>query len=270
MQKRIDLETTSSNKKGLIGFFELLLRRFKALTHLLTMAPVYIIACGIVGISAYPGIRAYQLITSFAESSVLKTFLMGFGGAAGYFCYGFTLLFAVSFVNWALRANLKPWRGPYYSFEAFVWYVHNGLTYLPRYTFLDFITPSPLCLMFYRMMGMKIGAGTVINTTNISDPSMIRLGKKVTVGGSVTIVGHYGQGGLLVLAPVMIGDHCTLGLKCSIMGDVTIGNNVKILPHSVVMPKTVIPDNETWGGVPAQKVLKKESVNSEISFKKIA
>lgn len=103
-------------------------------------------------------------------------------------------------------------------------------------------------------MGMKIGTGTVINTAYISDPSMIQMGKKVTIGGSVTIVGHYGQAGLLIISPVRIGDNCTIGLKASIMGGVTIGNNVKIMPHSVVMPKTTIPDGETWGGVPAKKV----------------
>ena len=104
------------------------------------------------------------------------------------------------------------------------------------------------------MMGMKIGKGTVINTTYISDPSMISLGEKVTLGGSVTIVGHYGQAGLLIISPVKIGNNCTIGLKCSVMGGATIGDNVKIMPHSVVMPKTTIPDGEIWGGVPAQKI----------------
>jgi hypothetical protein len=265
MEKRIDLDALSSDKKGIKGFFELMLRRFKVLAHLLTMIPFYAAACLIIAISAWPGVMAFNFITSLAEPGNLKIFLIGFGLAFGYFCYGVTSLFVVSLFNFILRANLKPWRGPYYSFEAFMWYLHNGLTYLPRFTFLDFVTPTPLGLLFYKMMGMKIGSGTIINTTFISDPSLITIGKKVTVGGSVTIVGHYGQGGLLVLAPVVIGDNCTLGLKCSIMGDVIIGNNVKIMPHSAVMPKTVIPDNETWGGVPAHKIEKLEVPLKKIS-----
>ena len=103
-------------------------------------------------------------------------------------------------------------------------------------------------------MGMKIGHGVAINTTWISDPSLVELGDKVTLGGSVTIVAHYGQGGLLIIAPVKIGNHCTIGLKATVMGGTVIGDNCKILPHSVVMPKTVIPEGETWGGVPAQKI----------------
>jgi acetyltransferase-like isoleucine patch superfamily enzyme len=111
-------------------------------------------------------------------------------------------------------------------------------------------------------MGMKIGRGTIINSTWISDPSMIELGKRVTIGGSVTMVAHYGQGGLLIIAPIKIGDGCTIGLKSSIMGGTTIGEKAKILPHSVVLPKTVIPAGETWGGVPAQKIESKKPLDS--------
>jgi serine acetyltransferase len=38
------------------------------------------------------------------------------------------------------------------------------------------------------------------------------------------------------------------------MGGAQIGKGAKILPNSVVLPKTVIPAGETWGGVPAQKI----------------
>lgn len=101
---------------------------------------------------------------------------------------------------------------------------------------------------------MTIGRGTTINSTCISDPAMIELGDQVTIGGSATIVAHYGQGGYLVLAPTKIGNGATIGLRATIMGGVDIGANAKILPNSVVLPKSVIPSNETWGGVPAQKI----------------
>ena len=114
-----------------------------------------------------------------------------------------------------------------------------------RLSFLDFVTPSPLNVLFYRMMGMKIGKGVVINTTNISDPSLITLGDYVTVGGSATIFAHYGQKGYLIIAPVTVGSGTNIGLKASIMGGVTVGKNVTIKPHVALLPKTDIPDGET-------------------------
>ena len=254
MVEKIDLETIYSEHKGLKGLFETFLRRFKVLTQLLLIVPLFMAASAIVGLSAAPGIWVYNFLTSNLQDDFLGLFMTGFALALGFFTFSFSLVIVIPMINFILRGYLKPWRGPYYSFEAFRWYLHNGLTYLPRFIVLNFLTPSPIVNIFFKLMGMKIGHGTVINTTYISDPSLITLGKKVTIGGSVTLVAHYGQGGLLVIAPVVIGDNCTLGLKSSVLGGVTIGHNVKILPHSVVMPKTVIPDGEIWGGIPAVRI----------------
>lgn len=256
MKKRIDVDALTSKHTGIKGIFETLLRRFKVGMHLATMLPVYLLGCIVLGLCLTPSVFVFRWFLEFSkdQSQLLQNFSIGFSLALGFFVYGTTLIFVAPALNFILRVNLKPWRGAYYSAEALKWFMHNALTYLPRFTFLDFVTPSPLGNLFYQMMGMKIGRGTVINTTYISDPSMITLGEKVTLGGSVTLVGHYGQAGLLIIAPVKIGNNCTIGLKSSVMGGVTIGDNVKIMPHSVVMPKTVIPDNEIWGGVPARKI----------------
>ncbi|MES3038292.1 MAG: hypothetical protein V4736_10330 [Bdellovibrionota bacterium] len=246
----------SSTKSGASGFAETFLRRFKNLGHLALILPVYGVACVVMGSAAAPGFWMFNFIQSFAESSSgpLYYFLSGVGFVAGYFTYGFSLIFLIPALNFIIRGYLKPWRGPYYSLEAIRWYLHNGITYAVRYTFLEFITPTPFNLLFYRMMGMKIGKGTNINSTWISDASLITMGDKVTIGGSAAIVGHYGQAGYLILAPVTIGDGATIGLKATIMGGVTIGANARILPNSVVLPKTQILDGETWGGVPARKL----------------
>ena len=253
---KIDLENMSSDHKGFKGLFEKMLRRFKTFTHLLSMLPVYLIGVSIIGACLIPGVFVFRAGLEWSKNSdsLIQNSTIAFSLALGYFLYGTTLIFVSPLVNFIFQAKLKPWRGQYHSFESLKWFFHNGLTYIARYTFLEFVTPSPVNLLFYRLMGMKIGRGAVINTTFISDPSLIELGEKVTIGGSVTIVAHYGQGGMMVIAPVKIGKGTTVGLKATIMGGVEIGENVKILPHSVVLPKTVIPPGETWGGVPAQKI----------------
>lgn len=256
MSEKLNLETEKSDKVGLWGFFEALLRRFKTLMHVLTIFPLYLVASLILASALVLPIAYVRFFFNLSETLSFwsQTFILALGFSSAYFIYGFSLITVVPMVNFLFRTNLQNWRGPYYSLESIKWYIHNGLTYLVRFTFLEFVTPSPLSNWFYARMGMRIGRGVTINTTWISDPSMIELGDKVTLGGSVTLVAHYGQGGLLVIAPVKIGTNCTIGLKSSIMGGVTIGDNVKILPHSVVMPKTHIPSGETWGGVPAMKI----------------
>ncbi len=251
-----NVDSQKSDRKGASGLLETLLRKFRNSMHMIIITPLYMCCCLLVGIGLLPGIMLSQFIVRHTEdwSYIFKTFAFAVSIPVAYFIYGFTLLLIVPAFNYVGRFNLKPWRGTYYSLGAIPWYIHNSNIYLLRFTFLDFITPTPFANFFYQAMGMKIGRGTVINTTYISDASLITMGEKVTIGGSVTIVGHYGQGGYLILAPVIIGDRATIGLKASIMGGAVIGKDAKILPHSVVMPKTIVPDGETWGGVPARKI----------------
>jgi acetyltransferase-like isoleucine patch superfamily enzyme len=148
-------------------------------------------------------------------------------------------------VNKLLPLKVKPLRASWYSLSVIPWYYHNALTYLVRYTFLDFITPTPLNKLFYQMMGMKIGKGTMINTSNISDPCLIELGDYVTIGGSASLVAHYGQKGMLIIEPLVVKDKATIGLKASLFGDVIVGKGALVKAHEVVMPKTRIPDAES-------------------------
>jgi acetyltransferase-like isoleucine patch superfamily enzyme len=255
-KSRLDTDASSSERTGLGGALENALRRFRILMHALFLLPLYTVACACISLALLPSFyllkSAHLLSLNWPE--VLRFLLFGFSLGASYFAFGFSLLFLLPLLNFVTRSSLVPWRGSYYSLESVRWYIHNGAVYLIRYSFLEMITPSPFLNLFYQMMGMKIGRGTVINSTHISDPSLITIGAKVTIGGSATIVGHYGQGGYLVLARVQIGDGATIGLKATIMGGAQIGAGAKILPNSVVMPNTVVGDGELWGGVPAAKL----------------
>jgi acetyltransferase-like isoleucine patch superfamily enzyme len=91
-------------------------------------------------------------------------------------------------------------------------------------------------------MGMKVGKGAHINTTNISDPCLIEIGDKVTIGGSAHIIAHYASKGYIIVERVKIGDGVTIGMKATVMGDVEIGKGAVIAPHEVVLPKSRIPD----------------------------
>lgn len=189
-----------------------------------------------------------------------KPLVLTFTLPACFVLFGFSQLFVIPAMSFLNPFKMKAWRGPYYSPGAFPWIATNFFTYLTRYTFGDFMTPSPVNNFFYKSMGMKIGENVELNTTNISDPPMISLGNNVTIGGSATVIAHYASNGFLIIAPVIIKDNVTVGIKSTIMGDVIIEKGARVLPNSVVMPKTRIKENEIWGGVPATFIQKREKV----------
>jgi UDP-3-O-[3-hydroxymyristoyl] glucosamine N-acyltransferase len=83
-------------------------------------------------------------------------------------------------------------------------------------------------------IGTHINAGTVIIRT--------RIGHHSTISPGVTICGD-----------VRIGDRTLIGAGATICDRVTIGSDVTVGAGAVVLPETVIPDGETWIGVPARK-----------------
>ena len=242
-KKRVDVHSKKATEKGLKGLFEIALRNFSMVTFMVALIPVYILGAIIIGISATPGFYFFNFISEqTAEWLIVFHYAsLGFALFVAFLLYGLCLIFVTPFFNMVLPFKLKPFRGSYYSFQSVPWYIHNALVYLVRYTFLEFITPTPLNILFYKMMGMKIGKGVHINTTNISDVGLIELGDKVTIGGSAHIICHYAAKGFLIIAPVRIKSGATLGLKSTIMGDVEIGEKAVIAPHEVIYPKTRIP-----------------------------
>ena len=238
------------------GLLDHALRAGKSVTHALLMLPIYLIASVVVGTAIAPGIGVFRLLSSLGENAgpVAKTLATGIGIGAGFFTYGFAILFVVPLVNWPLKRFVKPNRGSFYSAQFLPWYLHNSLAYIVRYSFLDYATPTPLNHLYYKMMGMKVGHGTQINSSNLSDPALLVLEENVTIGGSASIICHYGQSGYLILAPTIIRKGAVIGMLATIMGDVEVGEGAKVLANSLVLPKTRIPAGETWAGVPARKI----------------
>lgn len=242
-KQREDLDAATTDRTGLKGLLEYLLRKFRVASYILALIPLYGTCFLAMGISAAPGIFFFNFLSDLSAnwSPVWHYVGLGCGFVFGYLFYGITLLFVLPLFNFLLPFRVKPFRGNYYSLSTVPWYFHNALTYVARYTFLEFVTPTPLNTLFYKMMGMKIGRGSHINTTHISDPCMIEIGEKVTIGGSATIIAHYASQGFLIVEPVKIENNATIGLKATVFGDVVIGESAIIAPHEVVLPKSRIP-----------------------------
>ncbi len=235
---RVNVHATTSDLKGMAGFIEGMFRKFKGPGFALAMLPIGITYILCLGLSILPG---YLLIEyTWSHATFLRPLLISLSIGCAYLLYGISIIFVVPFFNKIMFLKLRPWRGGWFSIQSLPWYYHNALVQLVRYTFLDLVTPTPINILFFKMMGMKIGKGVMINTTNISDPCLITLEDNVTIGGSATLFAHYAQGGYLVIAPTIIREGATIGLKASIMGDVVVGEKVTVKPHSILLPKTRI------------------------------
>ncbi len=242
------------------GVVDRFVRRFNGISYALAVLVLYSMAATALGVALAPGL---WMIRRWAPAlwragGWLDFLALGTLVGAAFFVCGFTLLTVVPIYNAVLPTRLRPFRGGYFSAAAIPWYLHNGLFYLVRFTFLPFVTLTPFGIAFLRAMGMRMGRRPRITTEHISDPCMITLGDDVVIGGSAHVFCHYGGAGHLVIAPVVIGSRATIGLEATVMGDVHVGEGATILAHSVLMPGTRVGAGETWGGVPARPIPREE------------
>lgn len=218
--------------------------------------PFMVLAIFAAGLAAGVAVFVFEQLHPLVASvtSWLRYPIYGIALTASYFAYGLSLLLIAPAINLLLGGRLQPYRGSAVSLAALRWYVHCTMTLVVRYSFLEFVTPSPFAELYFRLMGMKIGRNVTINSTAIADPSLIELADGVTIGGSASILAHYAQGGYLVIAPVKIGAGATIGLRAVVMGGAEIGAKARVLASSFVLPNTIIPAGETWAGIPAQRI----------------
>jgi len=235
-------------------------RRFNAISYALAVLVLYAVGASALGLALSP---ALWMVARWGpglwrQEQWYDTIALSLLVAAALFVWGFALLVVVPVYNAILPTRLRPFRGGYFTAAAIPWYLHNGLFYLVRFTFLPFVTLTPFGIAFLRAMGMRMGRNPRITTECISDPCMITLGDDVAIGGSAHVFCHYGGAGHLVIAPVVIGNRATIGLKATVMGDVQIGDDATVLAHAVVMPGTRVGAGEMWGGVPARPIPRAE------------
>lgn len=254
--------------RGALAALDRWIRHFGHAAHLLAAVALYAVLAAVIALALAPALAMlwHWLPWALAGESWLRWPLAGLGFGLAFFLAGFALLLVVALVNRLLPTRVRPYDGTYYSLAAVPWALHNGLFYLARYTFLPYVTLTPFGIGFLRAMGMRIGRRAFINTEFISDPCLITIGDDVVVGGSVHLFAHYGGGGHLVIAPVVIGDGATIGQKATVMGDVVVGARAKVLPHSVLLPGSRVGAGETWAGVPARRLdpMEMEHVRQDI------
>lgn len=247
--EKADINSTNSTKKGPGAIVENIFRRFSTLGFIFFLIPIALVYIFCIAVALTPGIMLFQWAGTIIIDYplILKAFCYGLCGGGAFIGFIFGLIVIVPIMNFPCIPFVKSYRGAWFSIESIPWFYHNALTYLVRYTILDFFTPSPLNIFFYKAMGMKIGKGVMINSSNISDPCLIKLEDYVTIGGSAYLMAHYGMKGFLIIDKLVIKKGAMIGLSAKILGGVTIGEKAVVAPNVAVLPKTIIKDGEKFG-----------------------
>ncbi len=198
---------------------------------------------------AWPLTPASWLLGSLVKVSVL------FGA---YLLYGCTLLIVIIVLSRLLPMGYQEGREGHESSRSVFFVIRNVWMLVARVIFLTFVRATPLMSAYLRGLGAEVGAKTLVNTVQVWDAPLLRIGKGAVIGGSSVIMGHYGDEDDLLLAPVHIGHGAVVGERAVVFPDTEIGDGAILGANSVLLPGSRIPPGERWMGVPAQPMARDE------------
>lgn len=140
--------------------------------------------------------------------------------------------------------------------RAFSWFVLDRIMKIMfRSPFRALLEANALLrMLFYRGMGARVDWTLMIGQgVKLTEPWLVTLGHHVLLGDNSHLASHKVEGSVVTLEDIEIGDETVVGAGAIVFPGCRIGKNVTVGAKSTVSRGTVIPDGETWVGVPAKK-----------------
>lgn len=119
-----------------------------------------------------------------------------------------------------------------------------------------FVSHLASIMPFRWMLGKTLGPSTKSSfflDPNIIDPWGVDVGKNVTIGFGATVTCHLQERDYIIIDRVVIEDDVNIGAYAGISCGVHIKKGAVLEPYAAVKPRTIIGENELWGGRPAFK-----------------
>lgn len=215
---------------------------------LLTLC-LYALGVVLIGLALVPSVLI--VLSTVNQFSMMETMLwqavsLSMALVIGYFCFGFSLMLVIAITRFIFNLKLIEGTHRLGSLESIKWFVSNALFLSVRIFFIDFILLTPFAVIFFKMMGAKVGHGTQINSKNIADLSLLDIGDDVVIGGNATVIAHIFEAKGLILKPVIIGNKAVIGLNAVLMPGVVVGEGAIVAAGAVVPKNTIIAPHTVY------------------------
>jgi non-ribosomal peptide synthetase-like protein len=158
-------------------------------------------------------------------------------------------------LKWLVVGRYKPGTIPLWS--NFVWRTEliTGLYESMIVSgCLGFLLGTPFAAMILRLLGMRIGTGVYIETTDFTEFDLISIGDNVTLNDGCTLQTHLFEDRVMKMERVRLEDRCQLGTAAVVLYDSLLATDVSLHPMSLIMKGERVPAATAWAGIPASRV----------------
>jgi len=170
-----------------------------------------------------------------------------------YLGAGILGVLVMAIFKWVIIGRYKPANKPLWS--NYVWRSElvTGLyeNFLVLF-FLNMLTGTPFIKYPLQMLGCMIGKRVCINTTQITEFDLIKMGDYSTMNDNCTLQTHLFEDRVMKMSYVDIGKECSVGGMSVVLYDSKMENRSVLEPLSVLMKSETLPSNTVFIGAPAK------------------
>lgn len=210
------------------------------------------------------GFRILAPYTSiFICANLLVTALFGLEESLGAVAYlllpllyaalvaipGFVFLAALkwTFVGRYRAAKWAMWTRSVWISEA-ITCIYEALV-VPQ--LMEPLRGTPFLPFFLRLLGVKIGARVIMETTDVTEFDMVDLGNGAVMEEGSGAQTHLFEDRVMKIGTVKIGERATVGARAIVLYDAELERDVTLHANTLIMKGERVPAETSWVGVPA-------------------
>ncbi|XP_047324436.1 uncharacterized protein LOC124927969 [Impatiens glandulifera] len=178
---------------------------------------------------AHFSISAFITTTSFMDTTSWVVYLLSLALAPlawilAIFCTGVCIkVLGNSFLqtNYALTPEIPIW-----SVDFVKWWALYKTHEISSRVMAVHLRGTVFLKYWFEILGARIGSSVLLDTVDITDPSLVSIGDGAVIAEGVLVQSHEVRNGVLSFQPIRIGRNCSIGpyaviLKGSVLGEET-------------------------------------------------
>ncbi|KAJ7980735.1 AMP-dependent synthetase/ligase [Quillaja saponaria] len=168
-----------------------------------------------------------QLIDGIPWSNYLIS--LTFAPLAWMLCIASTCIFISFFGNSFLRPNyaLNP-EVSIYSVDFVKWWTLYKAQEVSSKVLAVHLRGTVFLKYWFEMLGAKIGSSVLLDTVDITDPSLVSIGDEAVIAEGVLVQSHDVKNGFISFLPIRIGKNCSVGPYAVIQKGSVLGEGAEV------------------------------------------
>ncbi|CAK0761677.1 Non-ribosomal peptide synthetase-like protein [Gammaproteobacteria bacterium] len=196
----------------------------------------------------------YLIVLRSFEDAVHESFwVFAWDLAVGGLIYGAWTFLFILLLKWVVIGRYVPRAVPMWA--SFVW-LSEAVTSLYEAisvpNLLNFLRGTPMLPVLLRVLGVHIGRGTYLDTTDFTEFDCVEIGDYSELNAWSGPQTHLFEDRIMKIGRVKIGSRCTLGACGTVLYGAEVGDGASLGPLTLVLKGEHIPPETSWTGSPAQ------------------